>query len=257
MAECREIQESVVLSLFAGRPLDEKLAAAADARAFRTDEFRAGRLTQAVLERFPVGAAMLLSRPSGLATALAFATSPEFAGVVRKKRCLVTSAAAYLCRTLVGWSGSEEVIALESALCGRQETKGSPPAGKFVMAPGCTVLRLSNGFVSGYARVLESLGGADAIGRWELLVATRGRVDFRLLQQSGEPRDWLVVAGSVNGPGSVEALDEPLLGLMQALRVPRTVVEVASMLGDSLPLDEADEVLEGLVEDGLVVAGAS
>lgn len=256
-----ELQHAVVLSLFAGRPLAALAAAEGiDPRAFRADGYRNARLAQAVLERLPAFASAFLGRPAAWAYALGFGTSPEFSELVCGGRDLGEAGVAYMVRCPVVDAGLAEVLRLEGALCAPLRTTVADDERsrtKFVLGRRAHVVTGSPALAGWYAVRMAGLMAAGGTTVWERVLDVSKSGGGRGPAVTGETRRYLVLRTSGPRGGTVEDLEGPMAALLELLGTPRSAEEICAAFAEDLSTEDAAELLDSLVADGVLdsVAG--
>ena len=200
-----------------------------DARAFRTDPERPLRLLAALLEEYPVSAAVV-----GAPALHAFLSSSPFENAILRDRLVVDAFGDWL----FARAGDVAQIELAVALARRRRARRGRGIAR---APGVEVARTAAGTLAFYARALASLGA-----RPHEAVARGGRVEA-----PPEPaeREHVLVAGA-----EVSLCGEALFSLLSWAREGReraALVDEARRLGAD---DEAAALVDDLVKDGLLAS---
>lgn len=207
-----------------------------DRRAWATDPHRRARALTALLEETPASAALI-----GVSRLDAFFSSPAFHAAIQERRGLASTFARWL-QPLAGPVASLELAVIEA----RRDPPPGPAPGQIVRAAGCRVLSVPEGTLALYLEVRERLG-ADPLG-----ALARGLYLGPPPALAGEER--LLVECDAAGNAQISEIPEALAGLLGAAPASReTLLARARELGAD-PGDDA-EILNGLLADGLLVAG--
>jgi hypothetical protein len=209
-----------------------------DPRAFRTDPERPLRLLAALLEEFPVSCAIV-----GRKALPAFVSSALFRGGVVKGRLVVDAFGDWL----LPRAGATALLELAIALSRRRRPRRSRVDGGLARAPGVELARVPEGTLAHYAQARARLGDKP-----HEAVAHGRRVDAGPAAEPTAPAmEELLVEDGPEGPG-VSTCAAALYSLLAYAREGRArddLVEEARRLGAD---DEAAEVVDGLVADGLL-----
>lgn len=248
-----ELQNRVVLSLFRGAPNCRDLAPV-DLRAWRTDGFRAARLAQAALERLPVSATVYLGLDGAFEQALEFSTSSEFEAVVEARSDLLAAFTQYVRRCGVG-AAIEALLALDEAIVSIRDPFVPETGGDavFILARRCSVLHLPVGTSEWHAGQRALINQAPGASLWERVLRTASFTRVPAFAEDGVCESVLVVCEGRGEGSSVELLSDDMSNLLEFLSVPRSLQTIVSRLSGELAPDEAIDVLESLVEDGVVL----
>lgn len=248
-----ELQSRVVVSLFRGAPAGSEFSGI-DARAWRTDAYRAARLAQAALEHLPVAATVLLAGDGAFEEMLEFTRSPEFVAVVEEHADLVASFGHYV-RGLPRARGLEALLALDEALVdiGELPTLGGLPADHYQASPRCRVMDMPVGLAAWHASQFARLQAAPGGSLWErILGIARTRPALAAFDPAVQ-ESLLVVRGGHGHTGSVETLSVEMAMLLRALALPQSVPDLVARFSGELSADDCVEILDGLIADGIVV----
>ena len=251
-----KLQTQVVASLFRGAAAAASLVHV-DPRAWRTDGFRAARLAQAVLEQMPVAASVFVAREGAFEVASSFATSPAFVSVVEQRAELLSSFSSHVFRSGAA-AGLEGLFALDGALVDLGEHGNSPEIGRqcFRVAPTCSILKLPVGIAEWHSVQFARLQLADGASLWERILSTAGERYTVPLAENRETESVLVVRGGRGRSGSVETLSNEMSALLRVLAEPVTIAQVVEAFAGELTNVDCEEILQGLVGDGLVIRGS-
>lgn len=231
-----------------------------DPRAFRADAYRTARLAQTVLERLPAFSSVFLGRPGAWAYALGFGTSPEFAALVRLGRDLGQTAVEYLARCAMVDEALASVLRLEAALCAplRSSLADEPgEGGRYRLGRRAQIVSGVPSLGAWYAERMALLVAGNATSSWEQVLDIAKTGAGRGPAASSDTRPYLVVRAPGPSGGTVEDLEGPMAALLELLRAPRSLAEICAAFPEDLSTEDAAELLEALVADGVVdcVAG--
>jgi hypothetical protein len=219
---------------------ERELLRGVDPRALATDELRRARAVHAIVDEYPVTAALL-----GLDVVDRYFSSAAF------RSCVFERASMALCfgrGYLDGHRRAQGVSAIETAMATarRGERTCTAGLGELVRAPGVEVVVTAAGMLAFYERVRQRLGPqpletlAKRRKPWPETPPKRGR-EYLLIEAKSD-------AGLALGTAS-----RGLVELLRAAAVARPREELAGVavtLGAEA--DEADELLDDLVRDGLL-----
>lgn len=205
-----------------------------DPRALRNDPHRLARAVHAVVDEYPVSAAVL-----GVTKVEAFFASEEFRAGVRGREVMAL--------TFAGWLGDRArgVGRLEGAMAALRRP-GTPPRGEIVCPPRLRGVVVPEGTLAFTLRVRERLG-AEPI---ETLARRHEPWTERPPRRGIEP---LLVERREDGSIDLGTASEPLVRLLRFAEGgrPRTEVETEAVrLGAEA--GEARELIDELVADGLL-----
>lgn len=233
-----------VEQVYTGAPLPEldprsrALLLTVDRRAWCTDPLRRSRTLTALLDEFLVSAALV-----GVGRLDAFFSSPLFHRAIQSRQRLALAFGAWLL-PLAG-----PVSALETAVAAARRD----PASRVVQplhvarAHGIRCVRVPGGTLARYEHVRARLGPRP------LDALARPRLDLgNLPPMTGE--EILLLQRDIRGEVGVSLVGEELADLLDFVATPRpreAVLAEARRLGAEP--GEEDELVEGLVGDGLIV----
>lgn len=250
-----DLQANVVMSLFRGGP-NAPVFSGIDSRAWRTDAFRAARLAQAALEHLPVAATVSLARPGAFEEALGFASSEAFVAVVVEQAELVHAFSTYF-RGCAAGRGLAPLLDLDEALVdiGALQAAADLSPRHHQLAPACRVLHLPVGTAEWHAAQFARIQAAPGASLWERILATAQTRPVFPQPDVAETEALLVVRGGHGRTGSVETLSTEMAALLALLDRPRTLSELVAAFQDELTTEDCQEILGGLIDDGIVVRG--
>ncbi|HGG58168.1 MAG TPA: hypothetical protein ENK31_10265 [Nannocystis exedens] len=244
----QRIQQAMVCMLFDPRyealvrseqPLDElnpderALLRHQDPRSLRTDPMRRPRALQAILEEYPVSAALL-----GLPQVDQFFASPIFRAVIRKRGSMAIAFAEFLGKRARGVGMIEAAIA--------RTRRPAPPQPGLGCSPLFVPLIVPRGTLDWYQKALLRLGPRPLRSLAKLPRPWRKRPP-----KGGA--EYLLIEGKSDGQTALGGASEGLVRLLLAASRPRPRAEIAAAarrLGAEA--DEADELLDELLNDGLL-----
>lgn len=208
-----------------------------DARAWRTDPLRSTRLLATLLEELPVSCAVV-----GVDVVRGFFASKPFQHAVLHDRLIVDALGDWLLPRAGAVAQLEQAVALAQRKRPRRRLRH---VGDLARAPGVEVVRVAEGTLNFLARAHAALGAKphDA-------VANGARVDAPPEPMHGALEHVLVVGGALS------TCAEPLFALLSFARDGRArgaVIDEARRLGAD---DDAEELVDDLVDDGLLCAHA-
>jgi hypothetical protein len=205
-----------------------------DRRAWGTDRYRRSRAVQALIEEYPVTAAVL-----GVKGVDAFFSSEAFGRVLTKRGSLALDFGSW------AEPRAGAVARLERSVAAARRGERSAGPG-LVTRPGVEPLMLPDGVLGFYAAQREALG-ADPVA-----ALAQGRPKVNPPAQ-GEGEDALLIERDDQGQVQVGGGSPALVRLLAFLTTPRSreaALGHARRLGCD-PGEDA-EVVDGLIEDGLV-----
>jgi hypothetical protein len=239
---------------------DHALVAAVDPRAWSTDPYRSGRTLTAILAELPVTGALL-----GAPRALQFFRSDAFHAAIDERGSLVLS--------FGGWADVGPVGALELAIAhlrravgtspsnGRGESRSSSPStgggggreatgggGLLALGDRFHPIAVPAGTLAAYEALRQSLGSdpVAAIGAEPLAAPALAEGEEHLLVERSP--DGSIAIGTIG-----ESLYALLAPLLSGPSTERDVIATLRALGAG---DAAEEILAGLVADGVLVSGS-
>jgi hypothetical protein len=219
---------------------ERELLRGVDPRALATDELRRARAVHAIVDEFPVSAALL-----GLDVVDRYFSSAAFRSCVFERGSMALGFGRYL----EGHRRAQGVGAIETAMAvarRREQTRAASP-GELVRAPGVEVVVTAAGMLAFHERVRQRLGPQplESLAKrrkpWPETAPKRGR-------------EYLLIEAQPDGELALGTASRELVELLRAAAVPRPrdeLARVAVTLGAEA--DEADELLEDLVRDGMLV----
>ncbi len=241
--------------------------AAVDPRALRADPYRRARSLRALLEEFPVCAALASDRRGGVRALDAFFSSDTFHRSIQSRgsmalafgRWLAEGPAPGAARARRGRRGRSRgprdwphALALERGFAAaRRAAPAGPaaPAARLALAPGVALLSLPAGALERYQAARAQLG-ADPVAA---LLREDFRFDPRALPPAGGPPVPLLIEARPGGQLTVEALPEALAEVLSAAGdgAPRAAVLAAARACGAEPGEDA-EIVDDLVSQGLL-----
>ncbi len=220
---------------FAELSSDERaLLCTLDPRSLRTDPMRRPRALQAILEEYPVSAALL-----GVPQVDRFFASPIFRAVIRSRGSMAIGFAKFLGTRARGVGMIEAAIA--------HTRRPRPPQPGLGCSPLFIPLIVPKGTLNWYQQALGRLGPTPLRALAELPEPWRKRPP-----KGGA--EYLLVEGKSDGQAALGGASEGLVRLLLAASPPRSRAELAAA-AQKLGAEpaEADELLDGLLEDELLV----
>ena len=235
--------------------------------AYGADAYRSSRALMGLLEEFPVAGALAARLPRGLHRLQQFFASPTFHQCVQARGSMAAAFGAYLGS---GAFRSRQtppelglIARLETAIA--QVRRAPPPLSGaqaditpqslLSLAPWVALLTLHPGILERYTSLLADLQqhGGDLI---EAVLDTRRRLPSGPALQ-GKATAFALVSHVPNSDGpSIESVSDDLGKLLSAAKTPRAAAALQRLLEamDCNP-EEAREVIAGLVDDGILIAG--
>lgn len=211
-----------------------------DPRALATDGMRRARAVHAIVDEYPVTAALL-----GIDVVDRFFSSPVF------RRCVFergSMAIAFGRGYLDANRRAQGVGAIETAMAmaRRGDEARVPGPGELVCAPGVRAVVTAAGMLAFYERVRQRLGPepletlAQRRKPWPEAPPKRGR-------------EYLLIEAKPDGSVALGSASRELVELLRAAADPRARGELASVaITLGAEVDEAEELLDDLVRDGLL-----
>jgi len=212
---------------------DRALLTAVDRRAWNTDPLRRARLVQALLEEFPVTAAVV-----GVPAVDAFFSSPAFRAMLERRGSMALAFADWI----RGRSG--DIAVLEGAIA---RARRSPRQGPGLQtAPGVIPLSVQVGTLPFLQRSMVALGPTPAQA-----VAEGVRLEAPMTTPA---QDHLLVEANRKGQVNISPCDRALVGLLHACVKPTTRAQ-ATRHACRLGADPADaqDIVQHLLSEGLLV----
>lgn len=209
-----------------------------DRRAWHTDALRATRLLATLLEELPVSCAVV-----GIDVARGFFASKPFQHAILRDRLVVDAFGDWLFPRAGAVAQIEQAIALARR---RRPRRRPRHAGDIARAPGVEVVRVPVGTLAFLARARAELGVHAA----HEAVAHGARIEAPAEPMHGALEHVLIVDAELS------TCAEPLFALLSFARDGRTrtaVIDEARRLGAD---DDAAELVDDLVRDGLLLAHA-
>lgn len=206
--------------------------------AWGTDPYRRSRTLQALIEEYPVSAAV-----AGLGRLDAFFSSPNFHRAIQSRQRLVWAFATWL-EPLAG-----PVVVLERAVAeARRDRPRRLAGGMMVRAPGIRSVSVPVGALARFEAIRASLGRDP--------VATLTRAGPVPLGAFGPETEWVLTERQADGAISLGTCAEALGMLLAYAGAPRAQEDLLAEAGrlGADPGEEA-EVVEGLIAEGLLLGG--
>ena len=226
---------------------DEALAwlRAVPRQAWSTDPYRRSRSLQALLEEFPVSAAIWTAEVGDLRKLDAFFSSNAFHVCIHERGSLALSFGNWLEAT------TGPIGTLETAFARARRFK--PPQGQgWVLAPGHEPVALPVGTVRRYLAIREYLGG-DAIGK-----LLEGLSLPSNLPPLGEQTEHLLIEGGATSDLSIGHIGQALYDLLNGARHAKTIVQLQQLaISLGAEPDEAGTVVQDLIDEELILEIAS
>ena len=215
---------------------DHALVSAVDPRAWSTDPLRAVRTLTAILSELPVTGALI-----GASRALQFFRSSAFHTAIETRGSLVLSFGR--------WADVGPVGELELATAKLRRTFSSPSTGGgglLVLGERFHPIAVPQGTLAAYESLRQALGSDP--------VAAIGAEPLAAPALAGG-KEHLLVERSPDGSIAIGTIGESLYAVLAPLLVgPRAEHDVIEQLRELGAGDEAEEILAGLVADGVVVS---
>lgn len=215
---------------------ERALLRAVDPRALQTDRYRRARAVHVLLEEYPVTAALL-----GVPAVDAFFSTPDFRTCVFGHGSMALSFGTWL-GLRAGGPGRIEHAAARA----RRPTVAPPPAGHLACSPRIVPLLAPAGSLAFYQTQRARLG-PDPVAA----LATAPRLRER--PPRGRASEPLLVEADPSGDVSLGTASEPLVRLLLAAETPRPRADLAAEAARLGAGDEADELLDSLLTDALLV----
>ncbi len=214
---------------------ERALLVAVDRRAWSTDRYRRGRLVTALVEEYPVTAAVL-----GVRGVDRFLSTEAFAATLARRGSLAVDFGAFAIPRAGDVARLEQAIALAR--------RGWRPTGGLVTRPGVEPVELAGGTLAFYADLRRRLGPDP------LQALASGWEPVKPPAPGPEPEPVLVER-SDGGEVRVGGATPALVALLRYARTPRDQSALAAH-AERLGCDpgEGAELVAGLVAEGLLVA---
>jgi hypothetical protein len=215
-----------------------------DRRAFATDRFRRARAVHAIVDEYPVGAAAI-----GLAAVEGFLGSREFQAVLTGRDAMALAFGTWLADQASG------VGRIEAAMAGlRRAEPPSPAPGALRCAPNLAPLTVPAGSLAWYEATLAWLGPEPL--RTLAGQPPRPGLPRRSPVRKRHADEHLLIELRPDGGMSLGTASEPLVRLLRHAATPRSRAALtAEAVTRGATPNEAPGLLDGLVADGLLVAG--
>ncbi len=224
-------------------PRERELLRSADPRALATDDMRRARAMHVLLDEYPVSAALL-----GLDRVDRFFASEQFRRCVFARGSMTHAFGRDYLR-----DRSKGVGQLETAMVfARRPLRAplmtaAPPGTGLERTPGVEALTVPEGTLAWYQR------GRARLGEQPLRALAKLRKPWAQ-KPPRRGREHLLIETAADGSLSISGASGALVGLLRAAEAGPTrggLSEVAVELGAEA--DEVDELLDGLLDDGLLV----
>jgi len=230
---------SLVTQVYTGAPVgglsdaDRVLLTTAPQAAWGTDPLRPTRTLQALLEEFPVSAAV-----TGLSPLHGFFASEEFHRCIQERQRLVASFGGWM----VARSG--RIAQLELAIARARRDPIRTP-GSLSLAPGLVPVSLPEDTLSCYQQIRASLG-SDPL---KTLISNTFQ-PFTLPDPPENSAHFLIERGA-DGGVQIGGGSAALNGLLAAAPAPRSVLEQAA-IRQGATAAEAPDIIDDLLREGLL-----
>ncbi|WP_181198094.1 hypothetical protein, partial [Enhygromyxa salina] len=214
---------------------ERELLRGVDPRALGTDDMRRARALRVILDEYPVSAALL-----GIEFVERFFSSAEFRACVFERGSMALAFGGRYLR-----DRAKGVGVLETAMA-RARRRGRPRVAGVGCAVGLVPVRVPDGTLAWYQRARRRLGSEPLAALAKLRRPWANKPPRR-------GREHLLVEVQGDGSLSIGTASEGLVGLLIAADPPRArgeLLGVAIELGAEV--GEAEEVLDGLIGDGLL-----
>ncbi len=229
----------LVARVYDGEPVeglkdaDRALITASPRQAWGTDPLRASRTLQALLEEYPVSAAI-----TGLAPLHGFFSSVDFHRCIQQRQRLSEAFGRWL------EPRAGRIARLEQAIA-RSRRDPDPAGGCLSLAPGLVPVSLPVDTLSLYQSLRARLGPQPL----NLLISKT----FQPSPLPPEPADveHLLIERGPDGGVGIGGGSAALNGLLAAAPAPRAVLEAAAVGLGATP-EEAPGLLDDLIRDGLL-----
>lgn len=239
----------------AGVPLSDRERAwlvAGDRRAWGTDPMRRHRGLQALLEEYPVSAAVLAAEGFPVGDHDAFFSGPRFHVAIQTRGSLAEAFGEHLA-ALATSALAEGVVAIERALAAvrRRHAAAWRPGANFRLSGRYRVVRAAIGTLDAYV-ALDAALRADGHAPLERLLSGTFNVPAVEVASSGEEA-LLVEAAAGDEAGALSFATDELALLLEAALPGAADALLREVLGGlGLSTEEATELLGELVADGLL-----
>ena len=219
---------------------------------------RRTRMLQALLEEFPVSAAITLQHDGHAERLDGFFSSPQLHDAVQTRGLLSRAFASYL--ATLGIAPLQPLRAIEGAIarCRNDHPSGPPAPGMVSLAPTHDILTLPMGSLERYVSYSGLLIHSDSGARDANLevMLSDGFTLPNALVPLPSTHEYILVEPSDQGPrlGEVSAALGDLLEATKAGIALPELVRVAISLGAEA--EEAGELIDELSAEGLLIHGA-
>ncbi len=212
-----------------------------DHRALATDEMRRARALQVILEEYPVSAALL-----GVDMVDRFFASPAFRACVFERGSMALEfGTRYLGNRAKGVGTIETGLARARRELRPASVVADPTVGR---APGVVALTVPDKTLAWYRRARERLGPEPL----------RALAKLRKPWSQQPPRrgeEHLLIEPQADGSLGIASASKPLVELLRAAEPPRPRSELTAVAIElGAEPHEADELLDELIGDGLLIA---
>lgn len=221
---------------------ERELLRAVDPRALKTDDMRRARAVHAIVDEFPVSAAMI-----GLPAVDRFFSSPTFRACVFERGSM---ALAFGRQYLEGHRRARGVRAIETAMALARRGIGAPVLGQggelLVRAPGIEPVVTAAGVLAFHQRVAARLGPeplrelASRRKPWPETAPERGI-------------EYLLIEARADGSLAIGTASQGLVELLLAASPARPRAELARVAVElGAEVEDAESLLDDLIADGLL-----
>lgn len=226
---------------------------AVDPRALRTDPLRRRRLLRVLAEEYKASTTLALAETRSLAWAEAFFASPVFRAAIFGDRPLALAFGEYLAGADLATPQFPDVLRLEATRARCRRDRHRPPAPGVALAPGVAIASFDGGVLETIQTVEQYLFEIGLMPQ-VALCADAPRLPA-LLPLGARPPLRLLFTPSAADVG-LAPIDDDLHGVLSALAAPRGRAEaVQALAGAGVPAGAAPDVLQSLLEDGLLAEG--
>jgi len=229
---------------------------AGDRRAYGTDPMRRHRGLQALLEEYPVSAAVLAAEGFAVRDHDVFFSGPRFHQAIQRRGSLAAAFGEHLA-ALATSPLAEGVVAIERAVAAARRGREPrwPEGAEVLLAPRVGVVRAPEGSLEAYGAFdawLRADGGAPLA---RLLAEPGGGWPAVALPEAGEEAVLVEVGGDADdAPAALSFTSDELAILLEVARAGARREALVRVLGElGLEPVEAEELLVELTGDGLLV----
>ena len=209
--------------------------------AWSTDRYRRSRSLHALLEEFPVSAAVAAEKTGDVRTLDAYFSSAPFHDCIQHRGSLALSFGDWLHHR------AGEIAKLETAFA--RARRPQPPEGTgWMLAPGYEPIELAVGTVRRYLAIREHLG-PDPVAK----LLDKPELSDEL-PPIGEVTENLLIEGGSSANLSIGHVSPAMHDLLAASRTPKTraqLDQVAVSLG--APPEEARTIVQDLIDEELIL----